>query len=139
MDTRLAYGDNYLEVMDFCVYEKEVRKGNPYNTVFILVVHSCGFHGVAPWEYDIKDFSVFVSDLHKLYNFEIDHVLLNDICYGSQVHFTMDRAGHIEITGKIYGKAMIHSLEFCFNADQAVLKSFVDSLEELLRKSKGNI
>jgi len=129
---KLCYCDDYLEVRDFRVYEKEVQRGNPYNTIFTLVIHSCGFHGVSPCEYDILNFCTFVSDLHRLFSFEIDNVLLNDICYGSHVTFSMDRTGHLEISGKVYGDARTHSLEFCFNADQTVLKSFIDGLDEML-------
>lgn len=138
MGARLGFGENYLEVTGFRFYEKEAQSGNPYNTTFSLVVQSNGFRGVAPCESDIKDLFSFVSDLCRLYNFETDRVVFSDICYGSKVLFAMDRTGHIEISGKIYGDGMTHSLEFCFNTDQTVLKSFLDCFNILLYKIKVN-
>ena len=131
MSAQLCYGENYLEVSDFCFYPKEEERGNPYNTTFSLIVQSCGFHGIAPCEYDIKNFKVFVDDLHRLYRFEIDKTMLEDICYGSKVLFAMDHAGHLELSGEIFGRSMDHAMKFCFHADQTVLKSFLDSLDEL--------
>ena len=135
MSVRFGCSENYLEVTDFHFHNKEADRGNPYNTTFSLIVHSCGFCGIAPCEYDIKDFISFVSDLHRLYDFEIDKVLLRDRCYGSEILFTMDRTGHLEVSGKIYGDCTIHTLEFCFVTDQTVLKSFLEGLDELLRKN----
>ena len=138
MSVRFGYGENYMEVTDFRFYQEEADRGNPYNTAFSIAIHSCGFSGIALCEYDIKDFTVFTADLHRLYDFEIEKVLLQDICYGSEILFAMDRAGHIEVSGKIYGDCMMHSLEFCFDADQTVLKSFLEGLDEMLQNS-GNI
>ena len=100
--------------------------------VLTVVVHSCGFCGVAPCEYDIKEFAIFTADLHRLYDFQIDKVLLRDICYGSEILFVIDRTGHIDVSGKIFGDCMIHTLEFCFDGDQTVLKSFLEGLDDLL-------
>ena len=137
MDARLEYGENYMELSDLCYYAEEAKRGNPYNTTAALAVRSDGFCGTASCEFDMIELEKFASRLRKLYNFEVDNVLLEDMCYGSQVRFEMNRTGHIEIAGKIYGSAMIHSMEFCFQADQTVLKPFLEEFDELLWKSKG--
>lgn len=128
MHARLAFDDNYLEIRNFCHFPEEAARGNPYNTTFDLAVYSEGFGGIASCEYDLAAFRKLVSDLRKLYGFELDHVRLDDLCYGSRVDFSMDRLGHIEVSGKIFGWAMEHSLEFTFPADQTVLKCFVAEL-----------
>ena len=132
---RFEYGENFVEVSNICFHGNEAERGNPYNTTFSIAVQSCGFRGIAPCEYDIKNFKAFLADLHSLYNFETDKAMLEDICYGSKILFAMDRTGHIEVSGRIYGDCMIHALEFCFAGDQTVLKSFLDGLDELLRKN----
>lgn len=137
MNAQLTFGNDNLKIANFCHYKTEVDRGNPYNSTFDLVVQSGVFCGIAPCEYDIKDFVKFVDSLHKLYNFETYNVLLDDICHGSKVQFQMDRAGHIEISGKIFGEAMIHSLEFGFSADQTVLKQFIIELDALLCQTES--
>lgn len=134
MKPRLAFGKDYLEIVNFSYCKSEAERGNPYNTTFDLVIQSGVFCGIAPFEYDVKAFVNFVDTLRRLYNFEVYNVLLDDLCYGSKVRFQMDSAGHIEISGKIFGRAMIHSMEFCFSADQTVLRQFITELEELLRQ-----
>lgn len=132
MSLRLEYGENYLEVFDFCFYREDAKRGIPVNITFSLAVQSCGFRGVAPCEYDIEALKRFSSGLHKLYNFEIERVFLEDQGYGSRVLFFMKRTGRMEVSGKIHGYGRIHSLDFCFEADQTVLKSFLDGLDELI-------
>ena len=133
MNARLAYDNSFLEVTNFSHWKSEVLRGNPYNIEFDLRIQSGVFYGEASCEYDINDFTIFIDNLRRLYNFEIDTVYLDDMCYGSKVMFVMDCAGHIDISGKIFGRAMIHSMEFAFYADQTVLKSFIEELEMLMR------
>lgn len=132
MNAQLSFENNSLEISNFCHFREEAKQGNPYNTTFELAVQSGAFRGVAPCECDIKVFERFADALHKLYNFESFTADLDDICYGSKVKFVMNAAGHLEITGKIYGEAMEHSMEFVFNADQTVLKQFIEEIDELL-------
>lgn len=135
MAVRFGFGETYVELIDFCFHKEEVIRGNPYNTTFSIVVHSGGFCGIAPCEYDIKEFMVFAADLHRLYDFRIDKVWLQDLCYGSEILFAMDRTGHIAVSGKIFGDCMIHTLEFCFDGDQTVLKSFLEAIDDLVREA----
>lgn len=135
MTARLAFELNYLEISDFRHYPEEAARGNPYNCTFDLTVRSCGFGGTAPCQYDMKDFRQFAADLRKLYDFTCTTVTLGDMCYGSRVEFTMDSMGHIEVSGKIFGQAMEHSLEFTFPADQTVLGTFAEELETLISDS----
>lgn len=43
----------------------------------------------------------------------------------------MDSLGYITVSGKVYGSAMEHSIEFTFQADQTVLGEFIKQLEDL--------
>ena len=56
MSARFGFGENFIEVTDFCFYRNEAERGNPYNTTFNVVVQSCAFGGIAPCEYDIHKF-----------------------------------------------------------------------------------
>lgn len=132
MNAGITFENNQLQILNFRYYKDEINRGNPYNSAFDLMVSSSGFSGVAPCEYDQAEFKKLVQGIHKLYNFEVSDVELSDICYGSKVKFTMDKTGHVEISGKIFGEAMEHSLEFCFCADQTVLQQFALALDRLL-------
>lgn len=132
MKAGLVFENNQLEISNFRCYEEELARGNPYNSVFEVTVCSGGFCGRASCEYDLAEFKKLVQGIHKLYDFELSAVELSDICYGSKVRFAMDKTGHVEVSGKIFGKAMEHSLEFCFSADQTVLKQFASELDRLL-------
>lgn len=134
MHAQLTYGNDSLTISNFIHDPAEAGRGNPYNSTFQLVIHSGDFCGSAPCVYNIVDFAAFVQALHKLHDFKVSTAQLRDICYGSKVDFAMDRAGHLEISGRIFGEAMLHSMEFVFSADQTVLKPFLRELDELLRQ-----
>lgn len=125
---KLIHGDNFLIITNFTHHQNDVY----YNTSFDLEVRSGSFCGVAPCEYDIKDFRKFVQDLLEMYHFQKQIVTLNDICYGSHVKFEADKTGHIEVSGEIFGEAMEHSLKFTFVTDQFVLKQFISELQDTM-------
>ena len=86
------------------------------------------FAGLVQFEYDIKEFIRFIHEIKELYDFKRETVSLDDICYGSKVQFTMNGLGHVNVSGIIYGSAMIHSLKFEFSTDQTALYSFCNAL-----------
>jgi hypothetical protein len=59
----------------------------------------------------------FICQILK-YDFKLNQVELNDICYGSNIQFCLDKTGNITISGTIYGNSMEHSLTFIFATDQ---------------------
>ncbi len=124
---KLMYEDNYLIINNFVCHQKDIY----YNTSFDLEVRSGSFSGVAPCEYHIKEFQKFVQELLEMYYFKKQVVMLNDICYGSNVKFEADKTGHIEVSGEIFGEAMKHSLKFSFVVDQSVLKQFISELQNM--------
>ena len=63
-------------------------------------------------EYDIKELIRFAREMEELFCFKRDKTELNDICYGSKVVFCMDKTGHLDISGKIFGHAAEQCLEF---------------------------
>lgn len=125
---KLIYGDNYLMINNFIYHQKDIY----YNTSFNLEIRSGFFGGVAPCEYDIKEFRSFVEELSEMYEFKKQIVMFNDICYGSNVKFEADKTGHITVSGEIFGKALKHSLKFSFVADQFVLKQFISELQNMI-------
>lgn len=136
MDACFYWKNNFLKIIDFHHDKDAFAQKNPYNCSFALAIRSGVFHGTAQCEYDRKAFADFIRDLNKLYNFTLSTAVLQDICYGSRVEFTMEKTGHLSISGKIYGDAMEHSLEFTFQADQTSLKQFLEELDALLRETE---
>ena len=127
-NAKLMFEDNYLTITNFTYHKGDVC----YNTSFDLEVRSGSFSGVAPCEYDIKEFQSFIKDLSEMYEFKKQIVMFNDICYGSNVKFEADKTGHITVSGEIFGKALKHSLKFSFVADQFVLKQFISELQNMI-------
>ena len=124
---KLIYEDNYLMIKNFVYHQKDIY----YNTSFDLEIRSGSFCGIAPCEYDIKEFRKLVQELSKMFEFKKQIVMFNDIRYGSSVKFEADKTGHINISGEIFGEALEHSLKFSFVADQSVLKQFISELQNM--------
>ena len=124
---KLIYEDNYLMINNFIYHQQDIY----YNTSFDLEIRSGSFSGVAPCEYDIKEFRKFVEDLLEMYDFKKQIVMFNEICYGSNVKFEADKTGHITVSGEIFGEAIEHSLKFSFMIDQSVLDKFISELQNI--------
>ena len=124
---KLIYEDNYLMINNFICHQQDIY----YNTSFDLEIRSGSFSGVAPCEYDIKEFRKFVEELLEMYDFKKQIVMFNEICYGSNVKFEADKTGHITVSGEIFGEAMEHSLKFSFMIDQSVLDKFISELQNI--------
>lgn len=123
---------NSIAIDKFVFYADELRRGNPYNTTFLIFVTSGSFSGFGDCECDIKDFKRFVYELQEMYDFKRNSAAFKDICYGSEIVFTMSKLGSIEVKGTVYADAMLHSLTFCFNTDQSVFLPFVGGLKKLV-------
>ena len=121
----IRYGDNVFTIEYFKTYPEDAKMGNPYNTTYSLRVVSGAFSGYAPCECDIKEFRKFVSEMEELFRFKRDKTELCDICYGSKVVFCIDKVGHLDISGDIFGQAAEQRLVFHFTADQTCLNDFV--------------
>ena len=67
-----------------------------------------------------------------MYEFKRKSVVFKDICYGSEIVFTTNQLGHIEVKGTVYADGMQHSLTFCFHTDQSILLSFINGLKKLI-------
>ena len=128
----LRYGEKLVAIEDFNFYKDDADAGNPYNTTFGMKVISGAFQGYASCEYDIKDFRIFVDQLCELYDFQRDRVVLSEICYGSNVTLSMDKAGHVKVEGLIFDNAMEQSLTFAFEADQSALPPFISVLKQMI-------
>ena len=124
---KLIYEDNYLMINNFIYHQQDIY----YNTSFDLEIRSGSFSGVAPCEYDIKEFRKFVEELLEMYDFKKQIVMFNEICYGSNVKFEADKTGHITVSGEIFGETMEHSLKFSFMIDQSVLDKFISELQNI--------
>lgn len=132
IDFVLTHNENMLSIKNFYYSPEDEKNGNPYNTSFLVKIVSGEFSGVGICEYDINEFKKFAKEINDLYEFKRFQVLFNDICYGSTIDFKLNKIGHLEIKGEIFGKSMFHSMKFSFNADQTSLKGFADSLKNII-------
>lgn len=89
---------NQLTISDIDFSYVDYFNGNPYNTTFKVKVVSGDFAGTSQFEYNIKDFINFVKKKNGLYEFKSKKVELNDICYGSNIQFCLNKTGHITIS-----------------------------------------
>ena len=64
-----------------------------------------------------------IRELKKLVENQAKQVRLKEIGYGSEILFTGDGRGHIEVSGTVYGEAMEHVLQFSFPTDVPVQSS----------------
>ena len=125
----LKYENDYIKIKNFIHHQNDVY----YNTMFDLEVCSGGFFGTAPCEYFFGDFKKFIINLEKMYQFKKTSVKFNDIEYGNEVVFQMDKAGHIEVSGEIFGgECRLHTLKFSFTADQTVLGEFIRQMYKII-------
>ena len=126
---------NSIKIENFVFYQNELQRGNPYNTTFLIFVTSGLFSGFGDCECDIKDFQRFVYELQEMYDFKKNFVAFKDICYGSEIVFTMSKLGSIEIKGTVYADSMQLSLTFCFNTDQSAFLPFVCGLKKMIENA----
>jgi len=133
----IRYGDNVFAIEYFKTYPEDAKMGNPYNTTYSLRVVSGAFSGYAPCECDIKEFRKFVSEMEELFRFKRDKTELCDICYGSKVVFGIDKSGHLDISGDIFGQAAEQRLVFRFTADQTCLNDFVLTIKNYVQHYTG--
>ena len=135
MEAKFIDQSNSIKIENFVFYQNELQRGNPYNTTFLIFVTSGSFSGFGDCECDIKDFQRFVYELQEMCDFKRNSVAFKDICYGSEIVFTMSKLGSIEIKGTVYADAMLHSLTFCFNTDQSVFLPFVCGLKKMIENA----
>ena len=118
-----------IKIDDIHIYDEQYKAGNPYNTSINVMVRSGCFSGAGTFELDIANFCTFSRELYDLYNNLSGTVKLNDICYGAFLQFEpLDRLGHIQISGQVFGDGTVHSVEFEFRIDQTELRSFSSGL-----------
>ena len=135
MKAELTDLGNSIIIKDFKFYPNELHRGNPYNTAFKIYISSGSFSGFGDCEYDIREFERFVIGLDEMYNFKRSSVVFKDICYGSEIIFTMSKLGSIEVKGTVYADGMLHSLTFCFRTDQSVFLPFIFGLKKLIENA----
>lgn len=124
---------NLLAFRDICHSPEDARLSS-YNTECYVKVVSGEFSGLGEWECDWKDILRFTEELEEMYQFRRREVEFRDIDWGNWLKFTLDRTGHIEISGLLRGRdGGTHTLTFEFRTDQTALAPFLRQLKELCR------
>ena len=126
----LRYEDNFIRIDRFVRYDP----GAYHDAEFDLAVCSDGFGGIAPCECRSEELIQLADELAEMYDFARKEVLLQDRLYKSCVKFELQRTGRVSVSGKIYSHHCDQSLEFVFEADQTVLRSFAAQLRTLLKE-----
>lgn len=132
MKVELIDRGNSITIDNFLFYPNELQGGNPYNTSFLVFVTSGPFSGFGDCEYDMREFRRFVMELRDMYDLKRSSVVFKDICYGSEIVFTMNKRGGIEIKGNVYADGREHGLTFCFSTDQSSFLPFINGLKKLV-------
>ena len=132
MEAELTYLQNSIKIIDFRHYAEDAAMGNPYNTLFYISVVSGGFSGCGSWECDIKQLKELCEEMRQMYDFKRKSAVLDDYLYGSKLEFSLEKSGHLTVSGTIYGNCAEQSLSFCFGADQTAIPTFVKGLERLI-------
>ncbi len=131
-DFDLVHGKNILSIFNFSYFPDDEKGGNAYNTSFLIRIISEDFSGVGEFECDIKEFRKFAEEINELFELKRFEVLFKEICYGSTIKFKINRIGHLEISGEIFGTHMLQCLKFSFIADQTSLNGFADSIKHII-------
>lgn len=126
----LRFNEDYVRISNFIRYDPSAY----YDVEFDLMVCSGRFSGVAPCACRFEDLMMVADDLDELYDFRRSEVYLQDRGYESCVKFELQRTGQLYISGVLYDEHRDQSLEFCFNTDQTVLRSFAAQLRSLLKE-----
>lgn len=124
-------------VLDLDIFFNDIQY--PENTILKISLDSRGFSAHTTMDIDIKEFSVFVSDIEKLYDTLSGAAEIKEP-YGSQsIKFSAGKAGHIYVLGTLSGSdgGYCQSLEFENSFDQTYLKNFVHSLKGKINEIKS--
>lgn len=112
-------------------YNNDISIGNKYNTTLILEVISInGYRGKSNFVLDIKQLEKFIMQLLEMSETLIGNAKLTDNGYGSYLDITVNKFGHVLITGVLSDEHKEQELKFAFNVDQ----TFIRNLSKVLYK-----
>ncbi len=127
MNARFEFGENFLEI-------SADRPIAVYYSNFTLNVRSGNFSGLGECEVNLENFRNFICELDDLYDLKRNNARIQSIIgYDSRVEFTLDKSGHVTVSGKAsYERQFV---EFKFEADQTALPGFINALKEMLEEN----
>ena len=128
----LRYGNNFVAIEECEFYCKDAETGEPLNATVWLRVRSGTFQAYASFECDVKELRNFAEQIQKMYEFQCFSATLPAMYYGSNVTLTLDKTGHINVSGRIFDDPMIQCLTFAFAADQSALPPFISRLKNMI-------
>lgn len=97
---------------------------------FDVRVQSGMFSGTANCEFSASELHTFLTQLEELYGFRRDTATLRVLYYGSHFTLTLNKTGHLTVSGELYDDPMTQKLNFSFDADQSALLPFLNNLKE---------
>ena len=128
----LRYGENYLAITECIFYCEDVKKGDPRDATVWLREKSGTFQAYASCDCAAQQFCDFVEHIQKMYEFQCFSATFSAMYYGSNVTLTLDKAGHIQVEGKIFDDGMEQCLTFTFETDQSALPPFIHALKKMI-------
>ena len=141
MSAKFSMGRNCVEIFDFWCNDRE--SNDPYGTEFKVRVCSNGednygeseeeYVGTGSWMCGIEEVRNFVGQLDEMNHLQGKHAEIKDVSDGGRLCFDLDRMGHVQVSGTLFGVYGIQSLKFEFTGDQTALGPFLDGLRECLR------
>ncbi len=99
---------------------------------FDVRVQSGMFSGTANCEFSVAELHTFLTQFEELYGFRRDTATLRVLYYGSHFSLSLDKAGHLTISGELYDDPMTQKLNFTLDAGQSALLPFLNNLKEIV-------
>ncbi|MCH5210985.1 MAG: hypothetical protein J1F01_08500 [Oscillospiraceae bacterium] len=119
--------DNFI-IRNIKIYSDDIDNGNRFNTEFEVDVFSYDYSGKSLFIVDWHELCSFATSLYEMNNNLKGTVCIKDLSLGSNVTFSINKFGRINITGTIFSNHKEQSLKFNLNLDQTYMKRFSHDL-----------
>lgn len=123
--------ETFMIELSLKVYEEDVKKQIPENSVLNVKIISDNFAGAAYMDVDIREFCVFAKELLDLYHSLSGCAGIKEVYSESFLEFNAVNGGHIRVNGYLDNKGhsgYTQKLFFENEFDQTYLKQFAKEL-----------
>lgn len=117
----LRHGSDLLRFEDIRYWPEQSQEEDWHDTLLWVKVVSGEFSGRGMFACYWSSLLGIVSALSELYRFERKETELWDREWENWLKFSMDRSGHLTISGRLYDEVSSQTLEFELVTDQTAL------------------